>query len=772
MSVRPIKVILRREKKELAAATMTRGCEPVLVGRARECTLRIPADDYAASGVHAKVFWKGSSLMIEDAGSRNGVYCDGRLLKGAHKMTPGALFAVGNCLLVIQGEEKERKKHKCLPFHRLEFLNGDRAGRIVDVRPRADGRDFDIGLDPQSSIHLNDMLVSRRHAVLRMHDDGECWIEDVGSRNGTFVNGERLSGKERLLKDGDKISIAYFEFEFLDRKVVHTRVQAWLKLGVVSITLCVMAAVYVGWMATRQSSENYMETARRLAATENFDDARAAVDGARNSRDASSYQEQLDALVLQIETWRKTCQAWRDVRKDVAEGRLRSARQVLDKISSSPIEAWSWNPSEASAVRKDVEFATMALRLYFTGKDAIDAASGESKPNADMLVRSAIGPIESFLNQHGEDARKRPYIEPVLKQAEDLLKELRFIREGYDAVDNSIARVSAVKPEFHGIYDSFSSLASDQRLPAAVRGYARQQLVPCKAFVEAQEFLENEFETLLKLDFVGVRKSDGDFKLPSPELCIRHVKYSDARAAFAAQHASYQQEAESLNLMVCGLASVGITPDARGDDINMFLNTTNVDEALSFDCLRRRPPNARRPEPIGMYDALFGIEHVYESLRALPNALNGRNVRTVGFAPRCIAARQAFDRAEMFVQYLDGEDKKYLQRGDVGRFYTQCVRITIERENMVQRFKDKKGSERLEIVAGYFADYFSSQPTDVAKRALSLRFAALKRELVALGERYQFETDPEKQLKLRDEIIDRGIPGDPVMHSKWAQKFD
>ena len=34
------------------------------------------------------------------------------------------------------------------------------------------------------------------------------------------------------------------------------------------------------------------------------------------------------------------------------------------------------------------------------------------------------------------------------------------------------------------------------------------------------------------------------------------------------------------------------------------------------------------------------------------------------------------------------------------------------------------------------------------------------------------ETDPNKQLTIRDEIMAKGIPGDPVLHVKWAQKFD
>ena len=52
-------------------------------------------------------------------------------------------------------------------------------------------------------IELNDPGVSRRHAVLRQVDDGLA-IEDLGSKNGTFVNDRRIDGLERL-RAGDRV---------------------------------------------------------------------------------------------------------------------------------------------------------------------------------------------------------------------------------------------------------------------------------------------------------------------------------------------------------------------------------------------------------------------------------------------------------------------------------------------------------------------------------------------------------------------------------------
>ena len=766
-------VTIRREKKELASITLSKGCEPVLVGRSSSCVLRLPSDDYSASGVHAKIFWKGSSLMIEEAGSRNGVFKDGQPIKRATKLVPGSMYAIGGCILSVKGKDKKGKKGRVVrKYHQLEFLNGEEAGRMVDVVPPEDGKEFDIGLDPKCSIHLKDLLVSRRHAVLKANDAGECWIEDLGSRNGTFVNGERLSGKERLLRDGDVIAVAYFEFRFLDRAVAHTRVHVLFKLGVVVVTGCVIAMGYIAWKASRKPVQNYLDRAYQTAAQGDFAASRRAIKESRDARDASEYRQQIDALSNKIDAWENTRATWLAVQGDIVANRLERARKALDGLVSGPVDSWGWNPEEMAATRRDADLAARALHHYFDGKDAIESAGNDANSDADKRVRELIGPIEAFLRESREAAAGRPFLVRVMKHLDELLSDLRIIRSGYDVIDESIGKISAKTPDFRLIYSDFDRIASSEKQSSAVRSYARQQLAICQAFVTAQDFLDDELAKLLKLDFVGVRQAADEIKLPSQELCLRHGRYSDARAVFAERHKQLLHEATAIQVMIEGLAAMGITESQRGEDINLFLNTTNVSRALAFDCLRRRPPNARRPEPVGMYDTLFGIEYTFESLRALPNAFNGRNIRSMNFSPRCVSARKAFDRVEAFAQYLDSADRKYLQRGNLGRCYTQCVRIMIERERLVQWLKNFKGAERSEIVASFYADFLSLRPADVAKRVLRDRFAKLRRELIALDERYAMETDPEKQLKIRDAIMDKGIPGDPVLHAKWAQKFD
>ena len=65
--------------------------------------------------------------------------------------------------------------------------------------------EFVVGRSTECQLSLDDPLVSRRHAVLRVRRDGVS-VQDFGSRNGVLVNGAKISG-ERELAPGDKVSI-------------------------------------------------------------------------------------------------------------------------------------------------------------------------------------------------------------------------------------------------------------------------------------------------------------------------------------------------------------------------------------------------------------------------------------------------------------------------------------------------------------------------------------------------------------------------------------
>jgi hypothetical protein len=71
-----------------------------------------------------------------------------------------------------------------------------------------------IGRSPDNPVFLDDVTVSRKHAVLASRD-GRWYIEDQGSLNGTFVNRKRVESAE--VSDGDELQIGKYRFTFLIR---------------------------------------------------------------------------------------------------------------------------------------------------------------------------------------------------------------------------------------------------------------------------------------------------------------------------------------------------------------------------------------------------------------------------------------------------------------------------------------------------------------------------------------------------------------------------
>lgn len=94
---------------------------------------------------------------------------------------------------------------------RLVVLEGKRpfAGEVFEIV----SREVTFGRAAENLIVVADSFASSRHARLLRDRDG-LWVEDLGSTNGTFVNGQRLT-QPVLLNPGDRIGVgdAVFQYE-------------------------------------------------------------------------------------------------------------------------------------------------------------------------------------------------------------------------------------------------------------------------------------------------------------------------------------------------------------------------------------------------------------------------------------------------------------------------------------------------------------------------------------------------------------------------------
>jgi hypothetical protein len=86
-------------------------------------------------------------------------------------------------------------------------------GRVGESFPLTTER-MTIGRRPDSDIFLDDVTVSRDHALL-VRRGGEFYLDDLGSLNGTYVNRHRI--ESHRLDDGDELQVGKFKLTYISR---------------------------------------------------------------------------------------------------------------------------------------------------------------------------------------------------------------------------------------------------------------------------------------------------------------------------------------------------------------------------------------------------------------------------------------------------------------------------------------------------------------------------------------------------------------------------
>jgi ABC-type multidrug transport system ATPase subunit/pSer/pThr/pTyr-binding forkhead associated (FHA) protein len=155
----------------------------------------------AVSGHHLSLSMTSSGMMVTDLNSTNGTQLNGqRITAGAQtNLRPGDVLRIGDLTgnwitLVIDGEQAQAVR--TLSLGKLDL------SETTSVM---------IGRDPNSYLPLNHPTVSFRHATIYKQNGG-LMIRDLGSTNGTFVNGKRIS--QVPLSSGDEIQIGPFKLVY------------------------------------------------------------------------------------------------------------------------------------------------------------------------------------------------------------------------------------------------------------------------------------------------------------------------------------------------------------------------------------------------------------------------------------------------------------------------------------------------------------------------------------------------------------------------------
>jgi pSer/pThr/pTyr-binding forkhead associated (FHA) protein len=152
-------------------------------------------EDERVSRRHAAVRPVAGGLEIEDLGSLNGTWVNGSRSNGPTRLGPGDVVELGRVLLGVETEAELEAGAQL----ELIVTNGPLAGHRFEVSSA-----LVIGR-VNADLTIEDEWISRRHAIVRPAAGG-IEVEDLGSLNGTWLNGRRIEAPTRV-EPGDVIAL-------------------------------------------------------------------------------------------------------------------------------------------------------------------------------------------------------------------------------------------------------------------------------------------------------------------------------------------------------------------------------------------------------------------------------------------------------------------------------------------------------------------------------------------------------------------------------------
>ncbi len=155
---------------------------------------------------HARLVLQPEGVWIQDLGSQSGTFVNGRRLRASSWLKAGDSIAVGPAVILRISQlpaDQQIPADETLSSGQLSDDDQTSPGlapfRLIVAKGPRPSQNFSLSYGTQTigranhnQIVIKDPVVSRTHAKLVVQSAG-VWIEDLGSSNGTFINGQRLT---------------------------------------------------------------------------------------------------------------------------------------------------------------------------------------------------------------------------------------------------------------------------------------------------------------------------------------------------------------------------------------------------------------------------------------------------------------------------------------------------------------------------------------------------------------------------------------------------
>jgi pSer/pThr/pTyr-binding forkhead associated (FHA) protein len=175
--------------------------EAVSIGRQEEATMRL--DSTQVSRRHAEVKYDGGVVQLRDVGSTNGTTVNGVRLEPMkwYSLPSASTVRFGDVDFKLGAEQGGGNARAALQTGAQTALAaaqgapGGWAGFLLGDTPLKQNGTYAVGREESNAVRLLDSSVSRKHGEVHVRNQ-EFWVRDLGSTNGTRINGEPVIGNE------------------------------------------------------------------------------------------------------------------------------------------------------------------------------------------------------------------------------------------------------------------------------------------------------------------------------------------------------------------------------------------------------------------------------------------------------------------------------------------------------------------------------------------------------------------------------------------------
>ena len=775
---------------------------PLQIGRQDTCRWKVPQEERSVSGLHAEVALKRKSLVVRDLGSRNGLYVMGVRVT-EQRLAPGVQVSLGECRLIAE-KNRFARASRILPFHRLERVSGVQSGSFYNLTETVTV----IGHDDKIEGGIpcaGDILVSKRHAEIQRKPDDTCWIRDLGSKNGTLVNGVPLKDTERLLRDGDRIAVADVEFRFWDRTVEHARGHLLVKICIALATAAICGSLYFAWQTIWPSAKSMLRRAQTFEIAGRFDDADRILEGAGSARGGEYYKAEIERKRAELKIWRHTLSVWSAAKEAILKRDWVRASKALGAILNGTTEHWGWNSTTAPREKLRARTIKDVLDVFL---DAQAALGGTLRTGEEGHERAAfadrLGRMEEMLKNPAWTSDL-----PTGKLREDLEDQCGAFRrliadlDDVERVASSIRAPSGGRPtlaeisrpldaldaEIAKLRDISSKSARREAERRVAAGKAGRKFVTSpivsqrcdrylpvlERFMEARAAFRENLRHVVEGHYASLSR---ELPFPSEQQCATHPHFGDMKRALIA-----------VNDELCGplknrvrdqlsrLGSESASKSLSKCLLPLFDKTT-MGAVTGCDSLSGKRPRTSRPAFSGKYDEIVGLETFagylrdIETERAYPDG-DGLACPVPKLCRICALLRQV----SRFKTFLSHPDVDFLVGLDspgtnlLAEASAVVLEIDGKRELVVDSLWNAPEKPlRGRIISRGIALALDTEIHfgDDAVAALKADMKALTAEILAL--KRKIDSDPDNVTACRPAILAMGIPGLNGVNALWDQE--